>query len=165
VDRLDTWLNGQHGWRLFVLFCLEALPLALMLSLTLNVAWSLFSGPLPTPSTIAGAAVMAVPGALALACLMLWLHPRAVRSARKRYMSPYPLLSWRAFAWLLLFSTSMFMSMRAQAQPIQWHRGHREVFLISTITGVASYAFLGWHLWYIRRLRQRSGGDVVRASG
>jgi hypothetical protein len=167
VDRLATWLNAQRGWRLYGLVCLYALPIALLFSAIFNANWGLFSTAPPRPATLAAAAALAVPGALALAGLLLWLHSLAARRAQKHVKRGYPMLAWRMFAYLYLFVSGADINILSDTpqEPPQLHQSHaHEVFVITMCLTVASFVFLGWQFWYLRRLRQRSGGGVVRAS-
>jgi len=93
VDRLDSWLNRQHGWRLALLLWVLLLPTAAIFALG---AWNWFgagtsdSGPVLLESGTCSLIAMALVAGLAAA-------------SRHRRTRP---LSWRALAGVILVSSA-----------------------------------------------------------
>jgi hypothetical protein len=100
VDRLDTWLNAQRGWRRLALigvaWYLPVFCLGFCLSVFLP-AWP----PTPNPVLVA-IALLALPGSVGLGSILAALHSRRARSPKRKKGLP-PFLMWRQIAlpWVL----------------------------------------------------------------
>lgn len=104
VDRLDSWLNRQTGWRRAVFIWLQMCPLAIMIA---NVIIE-FTHALPPWPGLESLAVVAcsLVGTVLLAGLFVLLH----RSPAGRHLGP--VLSWRrgAALYLLMFASVFIYS-------------------------------------------------------
>jgi hypothetical protein len=81
MDRLDTWLNAQRGWRRFSLLWLGSYPLAMCLGVA-TTGWQDLAGNHPPGAVyILWPLALSVPGALLLAGLMLLARSLSARRA------------------------------------------------------------------------------------
>jgi hypothetical protein len=133
VDRLDTWLNAQRGWRRLLLMI--ATWYGSTLCLCCGV-WGLSTSEftLPTLDAIV-IAVLAIPGAVCIGLVMVANYARHTRSPRRKKGQP-PFLMWRTTVgvWLLSFELLITVFM-----PLHWR--HKPVFVLAMIL-LAGYLLL-----------------------
>jgi amino acid transporter len=105
VDRLDTWLNAQHGWRRLTIIGVASYAPIACLSFGCLDFFSLLSssGPSVPVRAVVAIAVLAVPAAVGLGSITAMIHSRRARSPKRRKGWP-PFLMWRqtALLWMIL---------------------------------------------------------------
>jgi MFS family permease len=151
VDRLDTWLNAQRGWRRFALLMLQIGPIAVLLAFCCVGA----SGRSLPPLSLAFAGVVAVGlvGAALLSLLRLWLHARRGRDDRKKRV---PLLTWRAMAYTpVMMGPFILIVILSNASP-EWHQQHQHALDIAILIFFPCMIFVMIEQSrYMKRLRDR----------
>jgi hypothetical protein len=106
VDRLDTWLNAQRGWRRLALIGATLYAPTFMTGFYTRLCLGLWAGGAsrgPTRPALAIGAILAVPAALGLGSVTAVIHARNARNPnRKQPLLPF--LMWRTTAlfWLML---------------------------------------------------------------
>ena len=134
VDRLDSWLNSQAGWRRAVLVWLQMWPPAIMFGCTF---WSSTMTGAPGPGleffgVVALSVLAAVPLAGAMVPVLRW---RVARNGR-------PVFSWCMYAGTLCMMAEVLLNELTDQQPY-WHHIHRAVGLVSLALalGAAGFSF------------------------
>jgi hypothetical protein len=151
VDRLDTWLNAQRGWRRFALLMVQIGPIAVLLAFCVVGAW----GPSLPPLGLAFAGVVALglAGAALLCVLQLWLHARRGRDDRKNQV---PLLTWRAIVYSPVMMGPFILIVSLSNAPPVWHRQHHRALDIAFLILLPGMLFVSWErARYQKRLRDR----------
>ena len=105
MDRLDTWLNAQRGWRrLAIIGVATYAPIACLVFACLGFFSLLSSSGPPVPVGAAVAiAVLAVPAAVGLGSITARIYSLRARSPKRRKGWP-PFLMWRQISllWMIL---------------------------------------------------------------
>jgi len=134
VDRLDTWLNAQRGWRRLLLMIATWYGSTLVLC---RGVWGLSTSEftLPTLDAIV-IAVIAVPGTVCIGLALAANYARSTRNARRKKGQP-PFFMWRMTVaqWLLSFAllTTVFI-------PLYSH--HKTVFALQMISLAGFYLLI-----------------------
>jgi hypothetical protein len=142
MDRLDTWLNGMHGWRLALLCWITLSPCVLPFSLGV---WSVYR-PSPEPAVVS----VEVGACAVLATLPIAVLAAAVQDRlRERRTARF---SWRVVLGSLLVFSAMTLG-ALQLTVAGWSYHHRMIAAVSLSLLLAGFAFVlaGW--LRIRRLR------------
>jgi hypothetical protein len=125
VDRLDTWLNAQRGWRRLLLMIATWYGSTLCLC---GGVWGLSTSEftLPTLDAIV-IAVVAVPGTVCIGLALAANYARRTRSPKRKKGQP-PFLMWRTAVgiWLLTFGLLITIFM-----PSHWR--HKPVLVLAVI--------------------------------
>ncbi|HEY5398534.1 MAG TPA: hypothetical protein VIL16_24420 [Trebonia sp.] len=151
MDRLDTWLNAQRGWRRFGLLLVQIGPIAVLLAFCVVRV----SGPSLPPLGLAFAGVVALglAGAALLSLLRLWLHARRGRDDRKKQV---PLLTWRAIAYSPVMMGPFILIVSFNNASPEWHRQHHRVLDIALLILFPCMIFVMIEQSrYMKRLRDR----------
>jgi hypothetical protein len=160
VDRLDTWLSAQRGWRLLLVRCVALAPFGLG-------AGSLWSNNVTfDPATPQVRAVVARMGLCVVASLVLaalTLLPRSWRRPARRPDRTWP--TWRLIAALYSFCAQFAVWACEQAEPLAW-RGHNSwVFPLQLAFLGGYFVMFVWNVRYLSRLRRlRDHGVIVADS-
>jgi hypothetical protein len=105
VDRLDTWLNAQRGWRrLAIIGVATYAPIACLVFACLGFFSLLSSSGPPVPvGAVVAIAVLAVPAAVGLGSITARIYSLRARSPKRRKGWP-PFLMWRQISllWMIL---------------------------------------------------------------
>jgi hypothetical protein len=125
VDRLDTWLNAQRGWRRLLLMIATWYGSTLVLGCSV---WDLSTSEFPL--TILDAvviAVVALPGTVCIGLAQSANYARSTRNPKRKKGQP-PFLMWRTAVgmWLLTFGLLITVFM-----PPHWR--HKPVFVLAVI--------------------------------
>jgi hypothetical protein len=154
VDRLDIWLNAQRGWRRELLIWLWiGPPLGCLAAST----WNLFES-VAVDVLIAGLAVFALVVAGVRALMRI-----GSRQSRNGKWTP-PAFSWRRYVAIYLISANLTVDVIFWQPPSPgWQHWHRIHGIAELICIVGFWVMLVAEFLYMRRLRQGSGGAVVRA--
>jgi hypothetical protein len=143
VDRLDTWLNAQRGWRRLLLMIATWYGSTLVLCCGV---WGLSTSEftLPTLDAIV-IAVVAIPGTVCIGLALAANYARRTRSPRRKKGQP-PFLMWRTAVgvWLLSFELLITVFM-----PLHWR--HKPVFVLAMIFLGAYFLLLVETLRYTDR--------------
>jgi hypothetical protein len=156
VDRLDTWLNAQRGWRLVLVRCVVLAPFGL-------VGGAMWSDEVTfdpaTPQVRAMVARMALCTAASFLLAALTLLPPAWRSPARRPDRPWP--TWRLIAYLYTFVAALLVAAYEQAEPETWgwHNHDRVLLLQLALVGVSLVMFV-WNARYLSRLRRLRDHEV-----
>lgn len=144
MDRLDTWLNAQRGWRRLLLIAVAGYAPTVMVGfyswLCLGPwAGGTFRG--PTLSAIAICAILAVPAAVGLSAVGAMLYARQARNPRRKQASP-PFLMWRmaALFWLMFTSPLSATFAAYQGSSTASHRVLGGLQLISAVAVITLFA-------------------------
>jgi hypothetical protein len=133
VDRLDTWLNAQRGWRRLLLMIATWYASTLLLCCC---AWMLSTSDFALPALDATViAILAIPATICLGSAMAANYARGARNPRRKKGQP-PFFMWRTAVglWLIPFYVLIgFLS------PFRAH--HRTVFVLEIIL-VGGYLLL-----------------------
>jgi hypothetical protein len=143
MDRLDSWLNRQHGWRLALLLWIILLPAAAIIALG---AWSWFGA-----GTSDSRLVLLESGTCSLAAMAL-IAGLATASPNRRTKP----LSWRAIVGVILVSSGAVLG-SATDQLAGWphlHRAIAGVMLALTASGGVFFVTAWLHQ---RRLADAAG--------
>jgi hypothetical protein len=144
VDRFDTWLNAQRGWRLLLVRCLAFAPFGLCLG---NL-WSdlVTVDPPATPQVRVMAARMALSVAASFLVTALTLVPPAWRAGARRPGRASP--TWRLTAALYSFGGAFVAWAYEAAEPSAWrdHYNGRVFLLAFPLISI----FLAMSLWNAR---------------
>jgi len=130
VDRVDSWLNRQRGWRRVLLFWLH---ISIFTTTVGSALWSMFGSGTPGLDiaflhVVAWSALAAVP----LTGLTVYLrHTRRVGTDDRR------VFSWRASAGILLFLAAGELNILTDEQA-DWPRINRAIGLVSLLLIAAS---------------------------
>jgi hypothetical protein len=102
MDRLDTWLNAQRGWRRLALIGVAWYVPTACLCFCLSVFVPSWPPPTPRPF-LGGIALLALPGSVGFGSIMAALHSRRARSPKRKKGVP-PFFMWRQIAlpWVLV---------------------------------------------------------------
>jgi hypothetical protein len=140
VDRLDTWLNGQRGWRRLAIiggtFYLPTVWLGICPALCV-AAFRSSGNPIPLPAIVA-IAVLAIPAAVGFGSIMAVIHSRNVRN-RKRKKGLPPFLLWRpiALAGVVLPTSGVNLWLANQDPPAHGNLNVAGFQLISAVIVIA----------------------------
>lgn len=149
VDRLDTWLSAQRGWRLLLVRCVALAPLGL----AAGSLWSEGDTLDPAPPQV-GALVarLALCTAASFVLASLTLLPPAWRGPARRSDRAWP--TWRLTAGFYSLAAELVVSAYESAEPLAWRWHNGWVFPVQlALLGVYGATF-AWHLYYLSRLRR-----------
>jgi hypothetical protein len=135
VDRLDSWLNSQVGWRFAVLAWLATWPAGVLL---VSFSWSLGTGNVPglgLPSVEAVA--LSLPAAVPFAVLVIAL--RRWRTARH---SNKPALLWRGFVGALFMMAAALLELSFTDLQSDRLHNHHVVWLVPLVLWLCALVFL-----------------------
>jgi hypothetical protein len=139
VDRLDTWLNAQRGWRRLLLMIATWYGSALVLG---RGVWGLSTSEFALPALDSIViAVLALPGAVCIGSVMAVIYARHTRSPKRKKGQP-PFFMWRTTLglWLLSFDLSITVFL-----PTPGH--HRSILVLAMV-------FLGGYLLLLLETRR-----------
>jgi hypothetical protein len=160
VDRLDTWLNAQRGWRRLALLWLQLyLPSILIINAYLsgrNLVAEQTSG-----TELVWLLALPFPCAAVLIGPVLLAQARRERRARKRGSFSPPLLSWRFTGFFLFLAAEMTIPTIAVANTFDWKQQHRLVGMIALICSICLIVMFLENFRYIRRMRQLAHGPAI----
>jgi hypothetical protein len=163
VDRLDTWLNAQRGWRRLALLWLQLyLPSALIINAYLS--WRNLFAEQTSGTELVWLLTLPFPCAAVLIGPRLLAQARMERRARKRGSFLPPLLSWRFTGFLLFLAAEMILPAIAVANPFGWKHQHRLVGMIMFICAICFIVLSLENVRYIRRMRQLAHGPAIHPS-
>jgi hypothetical protein len=148
VDRVDSWLNRQRGWRRGLLGWLHMYGLTIMVG---SALWSLF-GP-GTPGL--GLAFLRVTGWSALAAAPLTGLIAFLQGTRTGKRSVF---SWRVSAAALFFLSAAELNVLTDQQA-DWPRSHRAVGLVTLLLMAISFTFVLMAVSRYRRHGTRLADD------
>jgi hypothetical protein len=158
VDRLDTWLNAQRGWRRLAV---------------IGVAWywptvwiAFFLWVFPRTSlpvlVIVAIAILALPAAVGLGSIMAVIYSRRARNPkRKKGLAPF--FTWRQILlpWLLIPTLLNATLLNTQGRPTP---DERVLALLQVIFAIAIFALVLETWRYSRRFtRPRGAGQPTLA--
>jgi hypothetical protein len=157
VDRFDTWLNAQRGWRRLALIgaALYAPTVTIGFCSWLGFElWAAEASPDPTLSALAICAIvlLGVPVALGLGSVRELIYAREARNPRRKKALP-PFLTWRntALFWLM-FATFLLATRVADRGSGPLTTGHRVLVGLQLFFAIALIAVCVETLRYHRRL-------------
>jgi hypothetical protein len=154
VDRLDTWLNAQRGWRRFWLLWLNLYPIAMCLGV-ITMGWQGLTGSEPPgPAFIFWSLALSVPGALLLTVLVLLTRRRYERRAVTRGKIQKPLFFWRMTGYIFLLISAMTIQQFGMTQPHGWRHHHQVLDVTALVCLVCGMVLLFDGLRYAYRLRR-----------
>jgi hypothetical protein len=145
VDRLDTWLNEQRGWRRLAVFAMAWYwP-------TVWIAFFFWVFPRTSLSVIVivAIAMLALPAAVGLGSIMAVIYSRRARN-RKRKKRLGPFFMWRQILlpWLMIPTLLNATLLNTQGRPTP---DERVLVLLQVIFSIAIFA-LALETWrYSRR--------------
>jgi len=150
VDRLDTWLNAQRGWRRPALLLLQIAPVCVLF---VFASFDFFDSDHPSGLGFAGDVALGLLAAIASSFLQLLSHDRRDGNARATWA---PLVTWRGLVYgpvmcgpLLLVATTI------NASPA-WHQRHGQAVHIAIFILVPCMGFVTFErARYSTRLRKR----------
>jgi hypothetical protein len=143
VDRLDTWLNAQRGWRRLALTAAAGYAPLVMVGfyswLCLGL-WAREGFRDPTLAALAVCAILAVPAAVGLSSIGAMLYARQARNPRRK-KAPLPFLMWRmtALFWLMLVSSVSGTFATDQGSSTATHRDVGGLELVFAIAVIAMF--------------------------
>ena len=106
MDRLDTWLNAQRGWRRLLLMIATWYGSTLAISYGI---WGLSTSEFAVPALdIAVIAVLAIPGAVCIGSVLATIYARRARNPRRKKGLP-PFFMWRTTVGLWLLSSELLL--------------------------------------------------------
>ena len=151
VDRLDTWLSAQRGWRRDLLLWLYIGPLVIMLC---AMAWS-WTGQ---------AGWVAIPIVLGIGGWLSIRRPEEIRRRTPRKKWRPPDLSWRRTLAALLLSACQAVNayIGPDETTARWRHWHPA---FGTVNLVASAAFTILVIAAFRYVRRMSRQAAVQAQG
>lgn len=125
MDRLDTWLNAQRGWRRLLLMIATWYASTLLLC---SSVWMLSTSEftLPTFDAIV-IAVLAIPGAVFIGLALAANYARHTRSPKRKKGQP-PFLMWRTTVGLWLLTSELLITLF-----IPHHGHHKSLFVLDMI--------------------------------
>jgi hypothetical protein len=149
VDRLDSWLNSQVGWRRAVLIWLQ---LSIPLIGCGCSLWSLITPGVPGLGLgfLEAVAWSVLAAALATGIVLAVEHSRATRHSDR------PVLSWRFSAAMLCMTAQALLGELTNQQPY-WPRIHRVVDIVSMVLILGGLTF---GIEAARRYRRLRRGNV-----
>ena len=153
MDRLDTWLNAQQGWRRYALVSLQSYgPSVLMVNAYLG--WRDLPSGQPSQTQYAWLLALAIPCAAALAGPALLLRTASERRIRRRAGFVAPGLSWRVTGMLLLLASSTTLMTFIDGHSQGWKQQHDGLWTVVLILPVCSFALGLEGFRYARRIRR-----------
>ena len=160
MNRVDTWLSAQRGWRLLLVRCAALAPLGL----AAGSLWSMrvtLDPATPQMGSMAARMALCLAASFVLAAftLAIW-RGRALRPGRTRP-------TWRMVVGLYAFSAGLAVAAYEQAEPPAWkERNANWVFLLQLALIGVYFAMNVWNGWYASRLRRRrdDGGRPTASS-
>lgn len=156
MDRLDTWLSAQHGWRLLLLRGVALTPLGLC-------GGSLWSSDVTfdpaTPQVHALVARMALCVAASFLLAALTLLPPAWRGPARRPDRAWP--TWRATAGLYSMEAQFVVAGYEAAEPLAWRWHNGWVFPLQLALVGVFLLMLVWDARYRSRLRRLRDGNSL----
>jgi hypothetical protein len=165
VDRLDTWLNGQRGWRRLAIIGVSSYMPAVCLGFCVMGFCILgFSSSLPSmPVAAIGAiAILAIPAAVGFGSITAVIYSRRARNPRRKKGLP-PFFMWRQIAlpWLLIptLLNATLLNTQDRSTP-----DLRALALLQVISSIAIIALAVETYRYSRRFtRPRAAGRPTLA--
>jgi hypothetical protein len=161
VDRIDTWLNAQRGWRLLLVRCAAAPPAGL----AGGALWSQYMTlDAATPQVRSLLARLALCTAASFLLAALTLLPPAWRGPARGPDRRWP--TWRLLAYLYSFFAAFVLMAYEQAEPLSWRRHNGWVFPVELALLGASMLMMAWNWRYLarqRRLRERGASPSTWA--
>jgi hypothetical protein len=160
VDRLDSWLNGQVGWRRAVLVWMQLCPWAVQVGVP---AWAFFTPGTPRFDLV----LLEVLGWSVLAAALLTAAILALRGSIAARYSAKPMISVRLFLAALFMVAAYLLQLFIEGQPPSWRNSHRALWVAAPLIDLAAVAVLVGAVW---RLRRASGpglhdGEHAMAAG
>jgi hypothetical protein len=158
VDRLDTSLNAQRGWRRLAIFGMAwYLPIFLIAFCVV-----VFPGS-PTPVlAVVAIAILALPTAVGLGSIMAVVYSwRARNPRRKKGLAPFFMWRQMALPWLLIptLLNATLLSAQGRSTP-----DDRALALLQVISSIAIFALALETYRYSRRFtRPRGAGQPTLA--
>jgi hypothetical protein len=164
VDRLDTWLNAQRGWRRLGLLWLQTFP-ASILVVNAYLGWRGLSDSQPAGTEWVWLVALAVPCTTVLAGVVLLLRPGSERRAGSRGRFVQPLFSWRGTGFILLLASSKVADVYVTSAPYDWKQRHHALsaILMVLIIGACVLGFENFR--YIRRMRRLAAAAAPGQGG
>jgi hypothetical protein len=161
MDRLDTWLNAQRGWRRLAIIGVSSYMPTVCLGFCVMVFCILGFGsswpPMPVAAIVA-LAVLAIPAAVGFGSTLAVIYSRRARNPKRKKGLP-PFFMWRQIAlpWLLIptFLNAILLNTQDRSTP-----DVRALALLQVISSIAMLA-LALETWrYGRRFtRPRAAGQ------
>ena len=149
MDRLDTWLTSQRGWRLLLVRCVVSAPVGLVG----GAQWSSYLTVDPvTPQVRAMVVRMALCTAASFLLAALTLLPPAWRGSSRRPDRPWP--TWRLIVYIYTFFASLLVGAYEQVEPLSWRWHNGWVFPVQLALFGVSAVMLVWNAYELRRLRR-----------
>jgi hypothetical protein len=159
VDRLDTWLNAQRGWRRLTIIGVATYAPIACLSFACLAFFSLLSssGPSVPVRAVVAIAVLALPAAVGLGSITAMIYSRRARSPKRRKGLP-PFLMWRQIAlpWMILAGIAT-----APLTP----PGNRTIALVHLIFALLVVPLAAENYRYSRRFTRQLGEVELPALG
>jgi hypothetical protein len=149
VDRLDTWLSAQRGWRLLLVRCVAFASFGLIVGTGWSV-WVTFDP--STPQVRALITRMALCAAAGFLLTALTLVPRSGRGPARRPDRPW--LTWRRIAANYSGCGACFAFAYVNAEPLAWQQHNGRVSLLPLALIGAAVVMSLWDARYRRRLRR-----------
>ena len=165
MDRLDTWLNGQRGWRRLAIIGVSSYMPTVCLGFCLMgfriLAFSSSLPPMPVAAIVA-IAVLAIPAAVGFGSIMAVIYSRRARNPKRKKGLP-PFFMWRQIAlpWLLIptLLNATLLNTQDRSTPDM-----RALALLQVISSVAIIALALETYRYSRRFsRPRGAGQSTLA--
>jgi hypothetical protein len=157
VDRLDTWLNAQQGWRrLTIVGVAFYAPVGCLAFACLGFFVLASSSSIPVPAVVA-IAVLTLPAAIGLGLILDAVHSRRARSPKPGKKPRPPFFMWRQTA--LLWTILAGMGTTPLTPP-----GNRAIAIAHIILAILVIPLAAENYRYARRLRS-SGAGGLPASG
>lgn len=147
MDRLDTWLNAQRGWRLLLVRCAVTAPFGL----SAGAAWTLWVTVDPAvPQVSAAVARTALCVAASFLLGPLTLLPRSWRGPDRAGPTR------RLLAQLYIADGNLALLLYAQAMPLAWRVHNGWVFYLPPLALLGfCVVMIVWNVRKQRRLRRR----------
>jgi hypothetical protein len=155
VDRLDTWLNSQRGWRHLLVAWLMALPGGIALSEMWVLMSSMFGPTALGVSAVLERMALGFVASVPLAVLVFSIESRSRRRPSKRGKNRMPRYRWRGMVAISLLIAANACITLTTSESVQWRRQQSPFFFVAPVgLDVIAMAFMIWNLQYWHRLRR-----------
>ena len=156
MDRLDTWLNAQRGWRCFALSWAQLYAPALLM-VNAYLGWRNLPSGQASEMQYVWLLALAVPCAAVLAGPLLLLRAARERRVSRRGGFSEPFLSWRLTLMFLLIGSSVTLVAFINGHGLGWEQQHNGLWTVALILPICALA-LGLETFrYARRIRRANG--------
>jgi hypothetical protein len=153
VDRFDTWLNAQRGWRRLLLMIATWYASTLLLCCSV---WMLSTSEFALPALDATViAVLAIPATICLGSAMAANYARRARNPRRKKGQP-PFFMWRTAVGLWLIPLDLLIGFG----PLREH--HRTVFVLEMILVGGYLLLVAETRRYTDRFTRPRAGDLPK---